>query len=395
MLSKKLSVSLVAAVLVATTGSVPSSRAAEAVTVIIDASTPQPVGTGIVPSSTTEHIVFYAEGAYRAYDTSPYTEGWLDPNGETRLRTAGQPVGDMQFGALIGDFASSLSNAAFLGRSGEIEIQPAHVGNELIVGLNMSDANLANLEGSAVLHVVLFSPEEADYARVVIDNSVTQPVPTGLFTESTDDRFLVLPYGAFRYLTEDPYTGEWFGPEGQPFFFRAGQPVPRAPYGTILGSFNPTLTSAFNIGDGGTWGAQPADVGDELRLGLNMSDTDLDGGNGRFIVNVIRIDGTTPSDAGDPVSASELRLGLGVTNPSGSSAALRYRLPAEDEVRLRVYDAGGRMLDVLVDEMQGAGNYELRWDGVDGSGRPVPSGTYFFQLSTSEGSETRRVVLTR
>ena len=373
----------------------PSSQAVEAVTVVIDASTTQPVGTGIVPSASTEHCVFYAQGAYRAGQSPPYTEGWMNPNGETRLRTANQPVSDMQFGALLGDFSSSLSNASFLGVSGEIDIQPAHVGQELRVGLNMSDASLANLEGSAVVTIVLFSPEEVDYARIVIDNSVTQPVPTGLFTESTDDRFLVLPYGAFRVLSEVPYTGEWFGPQGQPFFFRAGQPVPRAPYGSLVGSFNPTLTSAFNIGDGGTWNAQPADEGDELLLGLNMSDTDLAMGNGRFIVNVIRVDGTTPSDAGDPYSASEFRLGLGVTNPSGDGAALRYRLPVGDDVRLRVYDASGRVLNVLVDEMQSAGDYELRWDGLDHSGRRVPSGTYFFQLSTSAGSETRRVVLTQ
>ena len=42
-----------------------------------------------------------------------------------------------------------------------------------------------------------------------------------------------------------------------------------------------------------------------------------------------------------------------------------------------------------------AGRHAVTWEGVDATGRPVPSGVYLYRLSTASGSLVRRMVLVR
>jgi hypothetical protein len=69
---------------------------------------------------------------------------------------------------------------------------------------------------------------------------------------------------------------------------RLGQPYAEGPYGGLYGYFvGPT--TAFYVGDGGTWKAGLPAFGRELHLNLNLDPSDLVGADGRFIVNVVRI----------------------------------------------------------------------------------------------------------
>ncbi|MBD3162702.1 MAG: hypothetical protein GF328_11410, partial [Candidatus Latescibacteria bacterium] len=123
------------------------AQSVEAITVIIDSETTQPVGTGLIADSDADFLLFFAEGAHR----TPYpiwTGGWWPPTGATELWRTEQPnLNGMAFGTLVGDFSGTLADAHYLGNRGQFDIQPAHVGDEFFVGLNMSDEDLANMEG--------------------------------------------------------------------------------------------------------------------------------------------------------------------------------------------------------------------------------------------------------
>jgi hypothetical protein len=83
-----------------------------------------------------------------------------------------------------------------------------------------------------------------------------------------------------------------------------------------------------------------------------------------------------------------------VPNPFNPATAIRYDLPRDSRVTLRVYDVSGRLVRVLRDgTTEPAGRHEATWNGRDGAGRAAASGVYFYRLETEDYTETRRMLL--
>jgi len=82
-------------------------------------------------------------------------------------------------------------------------------------------------------------------------------------------------------------------------------------------------------------------------------------------------------------------------NPFNPTTAIRYDLASGGPVKLRIYDAGGRLVRVLYDGPQGAGSQSLTWDGRNDGAASVASGVYFYRLE-APGYEARdRMVLSK
>ena len=82
-------------------------------------------------------------------------------------------------------------------------------------------------------------------------------------------------------------------------------------------------------------------------------------------------------------------------NPFCSETKIRYALPEDSDVTLKIYDITGQLVRVLVDELQEAGYYTVSWDGKDKNGREVPSGIYFYRIEAGSFVTTRKAVLLR
>jgi hypothetical protein len=80
-------------------------------------------------------------------------------------------------------------------------------------------------------------------------------------------------------------------------------------------------------------------------------------------------------------------------NPFNPTTTIRYELAAAGNVRLRVFDAAGRLVRTLVDTSEGAGAHDVTFDGRDDNGRPVASGVYFYRLDAGTTTQTRKMVL--
>lgn len=80
---------------------------------------------------------------------------------------------------------------------------------------------------------------------------------------------------------------------------------------------------------------------------------------------------------------------------TGSATSVSFQLDRPGRVRLRVFDRAGRETRALVDAALPAGEYRVRWDGLDDAGRRVPAGTYPYRLERGPDSETGRLVLVR
>jgi FlgD Ig-like domain len=73
-------------------------------------------------------------------------------------------------------------------------------------------------------------------------------------------------------------------------------------------------------------------------------------------------------------------------NPARANTSIRFTLPRPADVRLRIYDAGGRLVANLLDGPRGAGEHGVLWSGRDNAGQLVASGVYLYRLE-ADGRE--------
>ena len=84
-----------------------------------------------------------------------------------------------------------------------------------------------------------------------------------------------------------------------------------------------------------------------------------------------------------------------VPNPFNPATSIRFSLPRETSVSLRVYDVAGRLVRVLVDGPLPAGAHSFRWNGRTDLDRNVASGVYFARLQADGLDEIRGMTLVR
>jgi hypothetical protein len=82
-------------------------------------------------------------------------------------------------------------------------------------------------------------------------------------------------------------------------------------------------------------------------------------------------------------------------NPARGPVTLRFALPRAAEVRLAIFDLGGRRVRELASGMAPAGSHEFTWDLRDESGRPTAAGVLFARLEVEGHVLTERVATTR
>jgi len=85
----------------------------------------------------------------------------------------------------------------------------------------------------------------------------------------------------------------------------------------------------------------------------------------------------------------DFELSPAYPNPFNPSTTIRYKLASTQPVTIKVRDALGRQVALLVDEVQSAGPHSVQWVADVNT----PSGTYFYTLETIDGAVTHSVTL--
>jgi len=88
----------------------------------------------------------------------------------------------------------------------------------------------------------------------------------------------------------------------------------------------------------------------------------------------------------------EFSLSQNYPNPFNPTTTLKYGLPQDANVRLVIYNLGGRKVKTLLQKHQTAGWHQVQWDGTNEFGQSVSTGVYFYRLETEEFVDVKKMV---
>ncbi len=94
---------------------------------------------------------------------------------------------------------------------------------------------------------------------------------------------------------------------------------------------------------------------------------------------------------GDKPTKPDMPRLIGNTpNPFNATTAIRFELPAGDNVKLDILDAAGRVVAILANGICDVGTHEVIWDGKEAA-----SGIYTYRLTTSNGTFSGKMTLVK
>lgn len=77
-------------------------------------------------------------------------------------------------------------------------------------------------------------------------------------------------------------------------------------------------------------------------------------------------------------------------NPFNPSTTINFQIPQNSFVNIKIYDVNGRELLVLINENMQAGKHKINFDGSN-----LPSGVYYYKLSSGNFIDTKKMVLVK
>jgi len=107
----------------------------------------------------------------------------------------------------------------------------------------------------------------------------------------------------------------------------------------------------------------------------------VDGGINELAFRLEQTDEATPTP-------ERYRLFQNYPNPFNPETIFQYEIPKESPVRLEIFDITGRLVTVVVDEMQQPGSYQVTWDASN-----IASGIYIYRLRVDGFVQSRRMTL--
>ena len=128
----------------------------------------------------------------------------------------------------------------------------------------------------------------------------------------------------------------------------------------------------------------------------SFADNDLPYGVYYYRIKQVDLDGTAnyskevTAEIGLPVRYS---LEQNYPNPFNPSTSIRYAIPYDGAVSLKIYNSVGEEIVTLVNKVQQAGNYNIQWNGKNSANISVPSGVYFYRIETERFTSSKKMLL--
>lgn len=114
-------------------------------------------------------------------------------------------------------------------------------------------------------------------------------------------------------------------------------------------------------------------------------------GNNLYLDNICKINGTTGiSNNLNEEIPNEYSLSQNYPNPFNPITKIKYSVPVNGLVSLKVYDILGKEIITIINDNRLAGNYETEFNGVN-----LSSGIYFLRMEAGEFKDVKRMILVK
>lgn len=136
-----------------------------------------------------------------------------------------------------------------------------------------------------------------------------------------------------------------------------------------------------------------AGTGDRLLHSITIRHSPMGAASGAIYADALQINdesGTEPLPG--RILPTSFALEQNYPNPFNPSTIIRYSIPSEGKVTLKIYDVLGNEIRTLVNEIMPAGTYATTFDAASGN-RTLTSGMYLYVLSTPQGTRSGKMLL--
>ena len=82
------------------------------------------------------------------------------------------------------------------------------------------------------------------------------------------------------------------------------------------------------------------------------------------------------------------QLFVNYPNPFNPTTTIKYSIPSDGYVTLKIFNALGEEVSTLVNEFRSTGNYEIIFDASN-----LTSGIYFYKIQSGNFIETKKMIL--
>ncbi|MFQ5649855.1 MAG: FlgD immunoglobulin-like domain containing protein [bacterium] len=147
------------------------------------------------------------------------------------------------------------------------------------------------------------------------------------------------------------------------------------------------------------WQPLPGDIYSDGEIEVRVSKID---GEGDAMISQLWLREANYDPANPPVQhdvdsrvPKAFSLEQNYPNPFNPSTTIEFGVPAGEAmtVNLKIFNALGQTVKVLVNEKLQPGRHSVVWNGRDASERPIASGVYFYQLSAGQFVQVMKLVL--
>ena len=140
-----------------------------------------------------------------------------------------------------------------------------------------------------------------------------------------------------------------------------------------------TILMTYSITDGNVWTLESATNSYTL--------------SGEGKMDIPTSNGYVLTKGGINTAPETFALGQGYPNPFNPETTIDYQIANAGHVNIVIYDMLGREVNTLVNGYHTPNMYSVVWNGTSNDGKLVPSGVYFYHMTTQGFSQVNKVML--
>jgi len=317
-----------------------------------------------------------------------------------------------------------------------VQILPsAEVGSNVSIGYILGSENGEGMEGSFMIHIGMisysFEPDFMGWESVVLNPSFTNQwhrsnsrnhTPNGVYSmkfgSTGTATYSGSAYGALNSptMTVSPncqlHFYHWMDAEihSNPIYAWDGglvqmslnggdwtqiTPVGGYPYRIYNNAASPFSANTYVYSGSFGWTEAIFELGDvsgTAQFRFIFGSDGYEGGEGWYIDDV-QITGVVDNEDDLITTTASVMLHENYPNPFNPSTTISFSLPTQMPVRLDIYNLKGQLVKNLVNAELLSGNHKLVWNGLDNNNRSVASGIFYYRIRTSQGEQTKKMLL--